>query len=62
MRGRSRTGLREARSVLVESDKAVTEIALEVGFNSSQYFATVFKEFTDSDARTFRARAGHRGR
>lgn len=47
-----------AQKLIRESDKSITEIALEVGFNSSQYFATVFKEFIDMDARTFRTRQG----
>jgi AraC-like DNA-binding protein len=41
--------------MLRESEKSITEIAYEAGFNSSQYFATVFKQFTDTDARSFRA-------
>jgi AraC-like DNA-binding protein len=53
----NRTRLREAQRLLGTSTKPITEIALEVGFNSSQYFATVFKEFTDMDARGFRAQA-----
>ncbi len=52
----NRLRLREAQRLLAQSTKSITEIALAVGFNSSQYFATVFKEFTDMDARTFRAR------
>jgi AraC-like DNA-binding protein len=53
----NRTRLREAQRLLCKSTKSITEIALAVGFNSSQYFATVFKEFTDMDARSFRAQA-----
>jgi AraC-like DNA-binding protein len=51
----NRIRIREAQKLIRESNKSITEIALEVGFNSSQYFAKVFKEFTDFDARTFRA-------
>jgi AraC-like DNA-binding protein/quercetin dioxygenase-like cupin family protein len=51
----NRTRLREAQRLLGQSQKSITEIALEVGYNSSQYFATVFKEFTGLDPRTFRA-------
>jgi AraC-like DNA-binding protein len=50
----NRVRLREAQRLLGKSDQSITEIALAVGFNSSQYFATVFKEFTDIDARSFR--------
>lgn len=53
----NRIRLHEAQRLLSQSNKPITEIGLEVGFNSSQYFATVFKEFTDLDARSFRARA-----
>ena len=60
----NRIRLREAQKLLCQSGKSITEIALAVGFNSSQYFATVFKEFTGVDARSFRAQAkfsdGHR--
>ncbi len=51
----NRRRVQRAQELLLASGKSVTEIALEVGFNSSQYFATVFKEFTEMDARTFRA-------
>ena len=34
-----------ARLELLRSTKAITEVAFEVGFSSSQYFATVFKKF-----------------
>jgi AraC family L-rhamnose operon regulatory protein RhaS len=57
----NRLRLREAQRLLAQSDRPITEIALAVGFNSSQYFATVFKEFTDLDPRSFRARALARG-
>jgi AraC family L-rhamnose operon regulatory protein RhaS len=51
----NRLRLREAQRLLVKSTQSITEIAFAVGFNSSQYFATVFKEFTGVDAGTFRA-------
>jgi AraC-like DNA-binding protein len=51
----NRLRVQRAQELLRESDKSVTGIALEVGFNSSQYFATVFKEFTGREARAFRA-------
>ena len=34
-----------AKLELCRSTKAITEIAFEIGFSSSQYFATVFKKF-----------------
>ncbi len=51
----NRLRVQRAQELLRGSGKSITEIALEVGFNSSQYFATVFKEFTDAEARAFRA-------
>jgi AraC-like DNA-binding protein len=51
----NRLRVQRAQQSLRESGKSVTEIALEVGFNSSQYFATVFKEFTSEEPRTFRS-------
>jgi AraC family L-rhamnose operon regulatory protein RhaS len=50
----NRIRVREAQKLIRESNKSITEIAFEVGFNSSQYFATVFKEFTDLEARAYR--------
>jgi AraC-like DNA-binding protein len=52
----NRLRIREAQRLIIQSNRSITEIALEVGFNSSQYFATVFKEFTDLDPRGFRAK------
>lgn len=34
----------KAKELLLTTDKNITEIAFEVGFSSSQYFATVFKK------------------
>lgn len=43
----ARNGLRDRR-------RSVTEIAMELGFSSSQYFATVFKRFTHQTPVEFR--------
>jgi len=41
--------------MLRETNTPITQIALECGFESSQYFARVFKQFTGGfDARTYR--------
>ena len=49
--------LRAAQRMLVaERGKSVTEIALAAGFNSSQYFATVFKRYFACTPRELRAR------
>jgi AraC family L-rhamnose operon regulatory protein RhaS len=42
------------RMLLQERQKNVTEIALAAGFNSSQYFATVFKRYSARTPREFR--------
>lgn len=51
----NRLRIHEAQRLLAVSRRSITEIALATGFSSSQYFATVFKEFTDVDARSYRA-------
>jgi len=35
-----------AKAVITSSKKSVTEIGMDFGFTSSQYFATVFKRYT----------------
>lgn len=40
-----RAKIAEAERLLSHHDKTVTEITFELGFSSSQYFATVFKRF-----------------
>jgi AraC-like DNA-binding protein len=42
-----RQKIRRAEQLLKEKKKSITEIAHELGFSSSQYFATVFKRFTN---------------
>ena len=54
----NRIRIREAQKLLRDTGKPVTEIAFEVGFNSSQYFATVFKEFTGVNAAGWREAEG----
>jgi AraC family L-rhamnose operon regulatory protein RhaS len=51
----NRLRVQRARELLRGSGRSITEIGLEVGFNSSQYFATVFKEFTGAEPRAFRS-------
>lgn len=48
-----------ATALLKSTDRAVTAIAHECGFSSSQYFARVFRNFTGLDARSYRHK--HRG-
>jgi AraC-like DNA-binding protein len=42
----NRARVRRARQLLVRTDRSITEIAHACGFASSQYFATVFRQFT----------------
>lgn len=51
-----RLRLEAARGLLSETSRPVTEIAFEVGFNSSQYFSTVFLQYTGVTPSCFRSR------
>lgn len=42
-----RQKIRRAESLLRETRKPITQIAYDLGFSSSQYFATVFRRFTN---------------
>lgn len=44
-----------AAQLLHETNRSVTDIALQLGFSSSQYFATVFKRYTRHSPREARA-------
>jgi AraC-like DNA-binding protein len=35
--------VRQAKQLLTDTDKSITEIALEVGFSDSGYFSRVFR-------------------
>ncbi len=35
----------KAKEMLWNTDKSITEIAMSIGFNSSQYFSRVFKNY-----------------
>jgi AraC-like DNA-binding protein len=45
-----------AQQLLGSSQTPVTQIALDVGFSSSQYFATCFRKYTGMTPRQFRGR------
>jgi AraC-like DNA-binding protein len=49
-----RTKVDEAKKALVDNRASVTETAMRLGFSSSQYFATVFKRFTQQSPRDYR--------
>jgi AraC-like DNA-binding protein len=42
----TRRRIQEAKRLLSEGGRSITDIAYELGFSSSQYFATVFKRVT----------------
>jgi AraC-like DNA-binding protein len=46
-----RARIEEARRRLAAKDATITRIAFDLGFSSSQYFATVFKRFTGKSPR-----------
>ena len=52
-----RMRLEAARELLANTSRPVTEIAFKVGFNSSQYFSTVFLQYTGVTPTGFRSRA-----
>jgi AraC-like DNA-binding protein len=49
-----RAKIEDAKIRLAETRKSVTDIALDLGFPTSQYFATVFKRFTGKRPMEFR--------
>ncbi|MDJ0823928.1 MAG: helix-turn-helix domain-containing protein [Rhodobacter sp.] len=53
----TRERIERAKSMLSDTTTTVTEIALDLGFSSSQYFATVFKKLTGQTPREFRQAA-----
>jgi two-component system response regulator YesN len=46
-----------AKALLSGTDKSVTEIAYEVGFNNANYFSSTFKRVAGETAKEYRARA-----
>jgi AraC-like DNA-binding protein len=51
-----RRKIEQAVLLLKESDKSITDIAFDLGFSSSQYFATVFKRYQSFSPSTHRNR------
>lgn len=51
--------VREARRLLIEDSASITDIAFRLGFNTSQYFATVFRRYTGMTPRNFRNQAAN---
>lgn len=52
----ARAQMQEARRRLLSTEQPITEIAFDLGFSSSQYFATVFRKLTGLAPQTFRQR------
>lgn len=51
-----RERIARAKALLQESDMSITEAAMRLGFNTSQYFATVFKRYTGQTPSEYRNR------
>jgi transcriptional regulator GlxA family with amidase domain len=51
----ARRRIQRAAQLLNETNDSVTEIAMRLGFSSSQYFATVFKRYTLHSPKSARA-------
>jgi AraC-like DNA-binding protein len=49
--------IERAREMLRDSDVPVTQLAVELGFSSSQHFATAFRKLTGTTASDYRARS-----
>lgn len=47
-----------AKAKLIGSTQDITDIAFDLGFSSSQYFATVFKRYAGITPKSYRARSG----
>ena len=54
----NRYRVNRARKLLENSSESITSIAFSCGFNSSQYFARVFREFTGKSPRELRGASG----
>jgi AraC-like DNA-binding protein len=52
---RLRQMIARAKTMLSESDRPITQIALDLGCSTSQYFATAFRRITGVSPRTYRS-------
>ena len=55
-----RKRIETARIMLKETDTSVIDIAMECGFSTSQYFATVFRRYTGFTPSEYRRRISHK--
>jgi AraC-like DNA-binding protein/mannose-6-phosphate isomerase-like protein (cupin superfamily) len=53
-----RERIRRAKEILSGSDTPITQVALDLGFSSSQHFAKMFKQVVGATALAYRQRAG----
>jgi AraC family transcriptional regulator, L-rhamnose operon regulatory protein RhaS len=53
--------MKRAKQLLRERQRSITEIAMDLGFSTSQYFATAFKNRVGMTPRTYRRFAGEIG-
>jgi AraC-like DNA-binding protein/mannose-6-phosphate isomerase-like protein (cupin superfamily) len=51
---RVRMRIAQAQELLTDSDDSITDIAILLGFSSSQYFSTVFKKYSGQTASEYR--------
>jgi AraC-like DNA-binding protein len=49
-----RLRVQKAEELLRQTRKSITDVALSVSFNSSQYFSTVFRRYTGQTPAAFR--------
>jgi AraC-like DNA-binding protein len=52
-----REKIRRAQRTLLESDEDITRVALDLGFSSGQYFATVFRRYVSMTPQQYRRQA-----
>lgn len=57
-----RARIDEARRLLAKGRLSVTHVAYDLGFSTSQYFATVFKRFSGETPSAFVAKSGKKNR
>jgi AraC-like DNA-binding protein/quercetin dioxygenase-like cupin family protein len=57
-----RVRIERARGLLAHSDVPITQLALELGFASSQHFAAAFKQITGQSANAYRKAARGEGK
>jgi AraC-like DNA-binding protein len=54
----TRLRIKKARTLLATTNRSVIDIAMQLGFSSSQYFATVFRKYSDLTPSAYRRSIG----